>query len=570
LKAQHIYYYLLLLSCLGSLQSYAAPIDADKRPLDRPALPEFSPSQKAHILPPLPELPPLPVAQQQLSTVAKIVIKKFEFTGNKEIDSSTLRDVVASYTGRSISAEQLQTAKDLITRHYIKQGYINSGAVLPDQTVADGTVLIKIIEGQLSQINISDNEKVATDYIQNRLQYPDDKALNITELQKRLQLLHQNPLFKRINAQLAPGVNLGEGILNVKIKEEKLYGFDIAVNNHRSPSIGSYRTEAAVWHNSLFGRGDRIYARYGITEGLNDYSFHYRFPLNRYDTQLNFFIERSDSDIVAEPFKQLDIASITDTYAISLTHPVYKTPNQALTLGLKLEKRRSETTLRGRPYPFSGSLDGISRLTVLRFSQDWLDRSRTQVIAARSSFNIGLDALGSTIAEDDLPDSRFFSWLGQFQWVRRLQTWDSQLLFRTDIQWADQSLLSLERFSIGGASTVRGYRENQLTQDKGVTASLEWRIPLPYKLPLFAEVGDRQAGTLIIAPFIDYGRVWAHNDVGNNDIKELSSIGLGLRWQANKRTHLSLYWGKALRTLPEPADKDLQDDGIHFALNIQL
>lgn len=56
-------------------------------------------------------------------------------------------------------------------------------------------------------------------------------------------------------------------------------------------------------------------------------------------------------------------------------------------------------------------------MTVIRFSQDWVDRNATSVLAARSQFNIGIDAFEATINDTGV-DGNFFTWQGQFQWLQ--------------------------------------------------------------------------------------------------------------------------------------------------------
>jgi hemolysin activation/secretion protein len=55
----------------------------------------------------------------------------------------------------------------------------------------------------------------------------------------------------------------------------------------------------------------------------------------------------------------------------------------------------------------------------------------------------------------------FFSWMGQFQWVQRLSP-RVLMLAKINTQLTPDSLLSLEKISIGGVDTVRGYGQNQL------------------------------------------------------------------------------------------------------------
>jgi hemolysin activation/secretion protein len=547
---------------LITIGALADDIGTNPTPLDRRELPQ--PGETAPVLPKLPDLPPITrPGKSSLSTAAKITVKQFIFKGNQVVSTDKLNELVRPYQNREITAEELQEVKNIISRYYVDNGYINSGAIIPDQSVNEGVVLLQIIEGELVKVDIEGNQRLRTTYIQNRLQIKDREILNINELQERLQLLHQNPLFKRLNAELGPGVKLGEAMLKVEVTEERPYEFGFRVSNHRSPSVGAYRGELEAQHHNLLGFADRLFLRYGLTSGLKDYTVDYAVPVTRRDTILAFHVERSDSEVVTEPFKQLDVRSDAETYAVTLTHPIYRKPDRELDLGLRLEKRSSKTFLLGRPFSFGeGVKDGKSDITVARVTQDWLYRSRVEVIAARSSFNFGLNALDSTINTDGTPDSKFFSWLGQFQWVKRLKWLDSQLLFRSDLQWTNEGLLPLEKFSIGGASTVRGYRENQLTRDNGWVSSLEWRIPIVSR-------ETREDGILYLAPFVDYGRAW-NSKSDTPDPRDISSVGLGLRWLPTQKIQAALYWGKALRKIPKSEDSDLQDDGVHFEFNMQF
>ncbi len=544
--------------------------------LERPQLPSFEQEYSPAIhTPVLPKLPPL--ENPSLSTVAQLYLKRFEFEGNTVFSDQELNAVVKNYQGRLITAEELQEAKNQITLHYINNNYINSGAIIPDQSVTQGIVILKIIEGHLTTVEISGNDSLATDYIEKRLLDADLTLLNLTTLQDKLQLLQQNRLIKYLRAELGPGIQLGESILTVDIEEAIPYQLNFHFNNHRTPSVGAYRGEVDLLHSNLTGLfsenglGDSLYLRYGLNRGLKDYTLDYTIPLNHDDTTLTLHVERSDSKVVETPFNQLDITSNTNTYAMSLKHPFYRTPNQEFALSLKMEKRTSATYLLERPFSFSsGVQNGESRVSVLRFAQDWLDRDRTQVIAVRSSFNVGLNVFDATINHDGSPDSRFFTWLGQFQWVRRLDFLTSQLSFRTDLQWARDSLLPLEKFSLGGASTVRGYRENYLVYDSGLATSIEWRIPTPIKLPLPYFSNNPEEGTLYVAPFIDYGHAWnVRGETTHSD--DIASVGAGLIWQINEGTYAEVYWGKALsKNNDELQEYDLQDRGIHFEFNVRF
>jgi hemolysin activation/secretion protein len=211
------------------------------------------------------------------------------------------------------------------------------------------------------------------------------------------------------------------------------------------------------------------------------------------------------------------------------------------------------------------------------------------VLALRSVFNLGLYAFGSTEAEPaasasttsgaggadtQIPDSRFFSWVGQAQYVRRIfdlpsfrdkpdnYGWnllrETTLVLRLNAQLANRPLLALEQFSIGGMQSVRGYRENQLLRDDGVFTSAEARVPIWFtkdKSPIVS-----------LAPFFDFGDGW-NSDRLNKSYQSISSAGIGLLINATRHAQVTFYWGHPFVDFHEPK-VSLQDCGIHFSISI--
>jgi hemolysin activation/secretion protein len=528
--------------------------------------------------PPNLSLPPLSMPKDRLSTMDSLDLKEIRLQGNQVLSTAELKAQISHYEGKRISAGQLQEIRLILTRYYVERGYINSGAVIPDQEARNGVVTIQIIEGRVSKIEVSGNDRLQTSYLTRRIEGGDEDSLNLQQLQDRLQLLQQDPLLKRFSAELAPGFKPGEAVLRLAVEEAVPYEFSIAFNNYRSPSVGAYQAQADLLHRNLTGWGDSLHGVFSLTEGFQEYVLDYSLPLTRANTKLELHAEYSDSDIISKPFNELDIQGKVDIYWIGLRQPLHESYKEGhyrlLDAGLALELNRSRSYLLDEPFsfpPLPEDANGVAKMTVLRFTQNWVDRSRDRVIGATSSFNLGIDAFDSWISDGfnngqpvNEPDSEFFSWSGQLLWIERLAWRDSQLRLRADAQLAADLLLSQERFTLGGRYTVRGYRENQMIRDSGVLLSVEWQIPI-IRLPIPGISRSEADGLLQIAPFIDYGRGWNHG----SDTPQpgyLAGAGIGLLWNAGKYLNAELYWGKDLNSVATPEDKDLQDDGIYFQL----
>jgi hemolysin activation/secretion protein len=428
-------------------------------------------------------------------------------------------------------------------------------------------VAVQVIEGELTRINIEELRWFRASYIQDRFALGAGRPLNIISLQKRLYLLQQDPLIQRINAELKPGVRRGESILNVRIEEKSPYKLAFMFDNYQAPSVGAERGQVTAAHQNLTGNRDTLSFTYGRSDGIdNQIDAWYLMPLMANNTSLTLRYRKNDFTVIEQPFQPLDVESESDIYEITLMHPCYQSLTQTFAFGMSGEHLHNETYLLGEPFSFSLSAeDGESTVTALRFLQEWMYRTQVQVISARSRFSLGIDALDSTMHDDSkLPDSDFFSWLGQFQWARRWKPMDIQTILRTDLQLANDPLLPLEQIAVGGRYTVRGYRENQMVSDNGLIASLELRIPLVHE--------KSWAEYVYLSPFIDYGKAWnVHSEDPHPD--NITSAGLGLRWGVTLppplplRSEFEIYWGIPFRDIESP-EYDLQDDGIHMQIVI--
>jgi len=519
--------------------------------------------------PPSLRLPPaLPTGEGQELFLDKVFVRKILVTGNSVFTSEELSEITAPYENRSLTSEDLESLRRALTLRYVNAGYINSGAILPDQAVREGVITFQIVEGVLSQISVEGNKWFRESYIRDRIELGAGPPVNVNPLQERLQLLQQDNRLRAIHAELRPGVKPGEAVLKVNVDEKTPFYAWFAFNNYQSPSVGAERGLLTLAHQNLTGHGDILSLTLGRSEGLNpQIDVWYLLPVTVHDTTLLLRYRKNDYAVIDEIFDPLDTRSESDIYEITLRHPLVRTLHHEFALALTGESLQDKTFLLGEPFSFyPGVENGESKVTALRFSQDWTYRTQREVVAARSRFSFGIDALDATShSSHSVPDGKFLAWLGQFQWARALKTWDMQLLFRTDAQISNQPLLPLEQIAVGGRYTVRGYRENLLVRDQAVIASVELRIPIVQNAP-WAEF-------LQLVPFSDYG--YAKNrDLPSFDPRSIYSVGLGFRWgvplmksPAELKLDFEFYWGYALKDVSTP-DYDIQDDGIHFQIAV--
>ncbi len=510
-------------------------------------------------------------------------MQRFEFVGNTAFSQEELNSAIANFTNKPVTFAELLKAANQITELYVKRGYITSGAYIPAQEFRSGIVKVQVVEGGLEDIQVNViRGRLNSNYVRSRIAIATQKPLNINRLQEALQLLQLSPLIQSLDAELTAGTRPGVNSLAVTVNGAKTFNAQLSINNNRNPSVGSFERGIALSEASLLGLGDKLTFAYKNTDGSNSFEGGYTLPVNPRNGSIGFNYRITNNKIIEPPFNDLNIEVDSREFELSFRQPVLQkaTPelSQELTLSLTAARRESNSSIQGIEFPlFPGADDqGETRISELSFAQEWLQRSRQEVLAARSEFNLGIGAFNATVNNNE-PDSRYLLWRGQMIYLRLLSQATGQpaiaptLLLRSNVQLTSSSLLSIEQLSLGGQGTVRGYRQDAVLSDNGIFVSAELRLPVA-RFP-------QLQGTLQVAPFIDFGTVW-NTGRENSQSKTLAGSGLGLLWQMGDRFTASglgllwqmgdrftarLDWGIPLVSI-DTSKRTWQENGVYFQM----
>jgi hemolysin activation/secretion protein len=537
-----------------------------------PPLPEPQKNPKIQPLPPIEDFLESPPNQlPELGTPESNVefkVKQFNLKGNTVLAANAVEAILKNYRDRPLTFADLLEVETKLTKLYTENGYINSAVVIPEQNLNQGTVIIQAIEGTVEEVNVSVNGRLKKSYIRSRLKRGTTSPLNINKLQEALQLLQLNPLVENLNAELSVGLSRDRWALDVDVNQGQEFEPVLFVNNYRTPSVGSFQRGLELNHNNVVGYADRFSFIYKNTDGSNDFDTSYSIPVNSLDGTVGLRYRYVDSEIIEEEFEELNIESQTSEFELTLRQPLLIRANaestQEFALGLEFSRQSNSTTLDGDPFDFSADLVardigdiGETKISAVRFFQDWTKRTRQDVLAARSQISVGADVFDATVLEG-APDGKFVSWRGQVQWLRQLASNSNiNLLLRSDIQLSSDDLVPLERFSLGGVESVRGYRQDALLSDSGIFASAEVRIP-------FYRWSDGQSN-LSAVPFIDVGTSWSNSDNLNQEEDSVASLGVGLQLNLQESLRARLDYGIPLVDVKD-SNNTLQENGLYLSL----
>ncbi|MBD2435503.1 ShlB/FhaC/HecB family hemolysin secretion/activation protein [Nostoc sp. FACHB-110] len=519
------------------------------------------PSEQQPLLPPV-QLPNEPTPQED-DPETKFKVERIEVLGSTVFQAKDFAAITAPFVGREVSFAELLQVKDAIGKLYTDKGYVTTGAVILPQTVEAGVIKIQVVEGSLQEIQVVGNRRLSSSYIRDRIQLGAEKPLNVPRLLEKLQLLRLDPRIKNLSAELQTGTTPGTNILRVEVQEANTFSATVSLDNGRSPSVGSFRRGIDVQETNLLGLGDTLSVGYTNTNGSNTIAASYTLPVNAHNGTVSLSFNQGWNNVIEEPFSVLDIQSNSTSYELGFRQPLIQKPTQELAIGLSFSRQESQTKLGldnigGFPLSPGADENGNTKISALRFTQEYTQRSNTQVFAARSQFSLGVDWFDANVS-NNAPDSRFFAWRGQAQWVRQFAP-ETLLLVRGDLQLAADSLVPLEQFGLGGQLSVRGYRQDTLLTDNGLLFSSEFRFPI------FR--ASKIGGVLQLTPFIDVGQGW-NTKSSDPATSTLVGTGFGLLWKQGNNFSARLDWGIPLISV-DGNKGSLQENGLYFSMQYSL
>lgn len=498
--------------------------------------------------------------------VVPIQVNRIEVTGSTVLSSEQLNRITKPFEGSTVSFQELTSVIDEINQLYLEQGYTNSRAILEAQTIANGIVQIRVVEGTLERIEVEGTQRLNPNYVRSRVNLGVGTPLNTTKLEEQLRLLRADPLFKNVEATLRSGSGPGQSILVVRVTEADPFEASVSFDNYSPPSVGSERLGINTSYRNLTGNGDELAASYyrTTTGGADVFDFSYRIPLNAMNGTLQLRAAPNRNEVTQSPFDEFDIRGESQLYEISYRQPLIRSLRQefALSLGFAYQSGQTFTFAGPTPFGFGPDERGVSRTSVIKFGQDYLRWDSLGAWSLRSQFSLGTGLFNATTNPDSIPDARFISWLGQVQRVQLLNK-NNLLILQADLQLTPDALLPSQQFIIGGGQSLRGYRQNVRAGDNGLRFSVEERMTLQRD----------EAGNAIfqLAPFADLGTIWNVSDNPNKLQKQrfLASVGLGLLWQPLSNLSVRLDYGLPLVNLDDRGE-NVQDSGFYFSVNYKL
>lgn len=475
-----------------------------------------------------PSRPRVPAGGQTF-VLRKVIISRSALLPQSDIEAQA-----APYIGRRIDLSKLYAIVDAINTLYQTKGMPTASAILPPQHIADGVIHIKLVEGRLGKVSVTDNKYIPQNFVTSRIPLVPDKVLNVPVLS------HQIAVFNRVNdmqvrATLQPGARFGQTDLTYSLVEPPQDTLDFIGDNWGLNSTGVWEGAALYRHRSLVATDDAI-TLYGIgNKGNLSGNVIYDVPVGDFGGRVGASYGYTRTHVLYGPYQSLDITGHSQFGSVQFSQPVYADESWLLA-GLANAsiistvsnqgsfEQTKDLTKKGGPGARISYLD-TQTLADLTLSYAY-GEARYELLDSSSTFNM---LSGTYRLRRVLPAGFWATAAGAWQKV-----WASQLP-------PDQLM------SIGGASSVRGYDSNLIAGFNGVYGQFE----------LHKDASAVLKGFEVYA-FLDSGAVTSPNTASET----LVGAGVGASYAYSHWTNIQVDAGWPL--------KNVVPDQSKFTVDVRL
>lgn len=462
----------------------------------------------------------------------RVTLRSVEIEATTLLPGGVLQAQADSYTGREITGSDILTLASALTAMYRNAGYMLTLVVIPPQSLADGTLTLRVIEGYIDRVNVQAGADVSP-YVAARLaeigeEIRASRPLQASVLERYLLIAGDFPGIE-IRSVLAPSRTPAAADLTLIAKVKTFEGF-AALDNYGSRYLGPGQLSVGVVGNQLLGVNDQ-WRVIGVTTGNSEMAygqFSYSQVVNTEGLKFSAAVSRARTrpgDIL-EPF---DVRGSADTFSLSISYPLLRTRNESLIARATYDHSDVHTDILGTRVI-------EDRIRALRLGLSWrlLDRFDGQN-------NLEIDfsqGLGGT-DESELLKSRAGA-KGVFNKLvfdyERIQSFTPNVSLALGIggQWANTPLLSSEQYTLGGRRFGRAYEPAELVGERALAFRIEPRYAAAINSPGFRSYQ--------VFGFYDIGKVWKIGSPtpGVPGSQSLASAGAGLRLFMQKNTAASL------------------------------
>ena len=531
---------------------------------------------------------PLPApAAPKPGSGGKVLLKQWKFHPGDVtlIPEAELQDSIRGYLGRELSVAELSEAAQKVAMYYRLQGYLVR-AWLPEQTIGNGEVEIRVVEGRMGDVNVTDPQGTLPDAMAKGTLYaahPQGEVLRMQGLERGVLLLNDMPGVSA-TPTLKQGSKPGTTDVNLKIDSRPVVNGMLDYANAGVNSVGANQFGGSLFINNAIGVGDQATFRVQGGSGNVYGRLTYSMPVGY--SGLRVGVAGSSmyyvlGNVPGTQFRPLNEDGDAWVGGIFASYPLVRgsTSNLYTLSGFDTRRYHNVSAPKGVVNVIS---DKIINVGYVGFQGDLRDDLLGGGFNNASFYmSLGnLDLTGNQAYEStDGVTARTAGTYEKFTFTfSRLQNVVERLSFWSNFagQVATKNLDSSEKFSLGGPYGVRAYPVNEALADQGYLMNFELRYSLCQQQAWCSTPYGNIFDNVQLVGFIDHGGVTLHSNTwtGSNTVAgggttggpnnyTLSGGGFGINWISPGDFALKFSVAQRIGTNPYRSSNGGDVDGTH-------
>ncbi|MDT3848672.1 ShlB/FhaC/HecB family hemolysin secretion/activation protein [Escherichia coli] len=429
-------------------------------------------------------------------TVSRIVV-----SGATRLTSAETDRLVAPWVNQCLNITGLTAVTDAVTDGYIRRGYITSRAFLTEQDLSGGVLHITVMEGRLQQIRAEGADLPVRTL---KMVFPgmEGKVLNLRDIEQGMEQINRLRT-EPVQIEISPGDREGWSVVTLTASPEWPVTGSVGFDNSGQKNTGTGQLNGVLSFNNPLGLADNWFVSGGRSSDFSvshdarhfaaGVSLPYGYTLVDYTYSWSDYLSTIDN----RGWRWRSTGDL-QTHRWGLSHVLFRNGNMKTALTGGLQHRIIHN------YLDDVLLQGSSRkLTSFSVGLNHTHKFLGGVGTLNPVFTRGMPWFGAESdhgKRGDLPVNQFRKWSVSASFQRPVtdRVW---WLTSAYAQWSPDRLHGVEQLSLGGESSVRGFKEQYISGNNGgyLRNELSWSLfSLPY------------VGTVRAVAALDGG--WLHSD----------------------------------------------------------
>ncbi|KWU52446.1 ShlB/FhaC/HecB family hemolysin secretion/activation protein [Pseudomonas palleroniana] len=411
-------------------------------------------------------------------------IKAIELSGAEALSEGERNRLIKPYIDQCLGVPQLNEVLKVITDRYLAKGLVTSRAYLPQQDLSSGHLKIQVVEGKLESLKGAEGSGITDRQLAMSFPGKQGELLNLREIEQMVDQLNRLP-SNQAQMELAPGKAVGGSDVLVKNTPQKPWRVGLSRHNGGQRSTGEQQWGASLdWDNPL-GLADQLSLR-GGHDAVSDHQktsrnsmLNYSLPFGWWNLTYSYTESeyRSRAEANNFTFKQ---TGDSQNHQLRLERVIHRDALSKTSLSTGVAYLRTNNFIEDSKLAVSSN-----RLSEAQFGINHGRRIGESFLNIDLGMQDGIGAFDAQANHHPKPgqaDARYRKYTATLSYLYPFKLWGESLSFSSLMtgQHSEDVLFSPQRMSLGGQSSIRGYKDQMLAGDSGGY----WRNDLRWSRPV--------------------------------------------------------------------------------------